>query len=244
MLQKCRLGEALEDSEIQLLNHKCRVSQATKLFCTRNEADTVNQAAFNKLVEITHSYWAQDRFVMQPAHSHLKLRGQRNQWHNTWAGSPPSDKLPLSCLNKHHFSECVQLKKGMLVVLLANIDLDAGLCNGSQGTVCGFEYYDPEKIPVREKREMSIFGRKGGKECIPLNPGQRTLRGEHAGFKEHEIKQFIMSESAPDKSGRSCGSTTGSREPSTPIVALLSSATRSRTAFSPGRTFLLPRRGR
>lgn len=201
MLQKCRLGEALEESEInQLLNHKCRVAQATKLFCTKREAETVNQAAFDKLVGVTHPYWAQDRIKLQQTHQHLSSKGRRGQWRNTWKAPPPTGKLPLACFDEHRFGECVSLKKGMLVVLLANIDLDAGLCNGSQGTVCGFEDYDPEMTPVKEMRESLLgFGEKGKKEYVPVKPGQRALRGEHAALMEHEIKEFIKSESAPIK---------------------------------------------
>lgn len=200
MLQKCRLGESLEESEIQLLlNHKCRVAQATKLFCTKREAVTVNKAAFDKLVGMTYLYWAHDRLRLLPQHHYLSSRGQRNPWRNTWGVPPPSGKLPLKCFDEHRFDECVQLKNGMLVVLLANIDLESGLCNGSQGTVCGFEDYDPEMMPMREMRESSAFSGKQKAEYVPLKPGQRALRGEHAALMEHEIKAFIMSESAPVK---------------------------------------------
>lgn len=200
MLQKCRLGEALEESEIQLLlNHKCRVAQATKLFCTKREAETVNKAAFDKLVGMTYSYWAHDRLRLQPDHSHLSSRGQRNPWRNTWRVPPPSGKLPLKCFDEHRFGECVQLKKGMLIVLLANLSLESGLCNGSQGTVCGFEDYDPEMMPMRDMRESIDSRGKKSMESVALKEGQRGLRGEHAALMESEIKAFVTSGSAPIK---------------------------------------------
>ncbi|KAK1978739.1 hypothetical protein LZ30DRAFT_205789 [Colletotrichum cereale] len=35
----------------------------------------------------------------------------------------------------------------MPVILLANIDLEGKLCNGSQGTICAFEPISPENMP-------------------------------------------------------------------------------------------------
>lgn len=63
MLQKCRLGYKMREAEISLLmNHKCRVSQATKLYSTRREANDVNRAAFNQLKGVKLVYWCHDSF--------------------------------------------------------------------------------------------------------------------------------------------------------------------------------------
>lgn len=175
ILQKCRLGERLGEAEIHLLlNHECHVAQATQLFCTRREAEAVNQAEFYKLPGPPHTYWAQDRLELHPWHHYLSSKKQCTDWKSVWGAVPPSRRLPLKCLDEHRFSECLQLKQGMLVVLLANIDLEAGLCNGSQGIICGFEKYKP-------KRNL------------------RPLRGEHASLMEREIREFITNGSAPNK---------------------------------------------
>ncbi|XP_044720076.1 PIF1-like helicase domain-containing protein [Hirsutella rhossiliensis] len=47
----------------------------------------------------------------------------------------------------------VELRAGMLVVLQVNLDLPGGLCNGSQGIICGFENYDPTTIPKPKSRD-------------------------------------------------------------------------------------------
>jgi ATP-dependent DNA helicase PIF1 len=45
----------------------------------------------------------------------------------------------------------------MLVVLLVNINLSDGLCNGSQGIIVGFEPYDPEEmLPPRGQEYANI----------------------------------------------------------------------------------------
>jgi ATP-dependent DNA helicase PIF1 len=71
----------------------------------------------------------------------------------------------------------------MLVVLQMNLDLSAGLCNGSQGIICGFEEFDPAKLP-RAKR-------KGDN----LSPEQ-IINGERAELKEHQTKSFIEAQRA------------------------------------------------
>lgn len=195
MLQKCRLGHQMNESEIALLmNHQCRVSQATKLYSTRKEASDVNRAAFNQLKGVKYAYWCHDTFFWRECHPHLQRKGVRGEWNSeSEIASPPDTKRPLYALEDHRWAKCVELKRGMLVVLLTNLDLEAGLCNGSQGVVCGFEDYDPKKMPMKETTDAR------GRKKIEPQPGQRMLRGEHAAVQESEIKNFIGSESAPVK---------------------------------------------
>lgn len=195
MLQKCRLGHKMKDSEISLLmDHKCRVSQATKLYSTRREANDVNRAAFNQLKGVKLVYWCHDSFFWRQCHPHLERKGISGDWGNeSEIASPPATKRPLYALEDHRWAKCVQLKRGMLVVLLTNLDLEAGLCNGSQGVICSFEDYDPKKMPTKEK-----YDSRGNKK-VEAQPGQGGIRGEHAGTQENEIKRFITSESAPVK---------------------------------------------
>jgi ATP-dependent DNA helicase PIF1 len=63
----------------------------------------------------------------------------------------------------------VQLKEGMRIVLQANIDPNAGLVNGSQGTIVDFEPFDEKKLPTKGDRyfeeQIGIFSRQN--KCQP-----------------------------------------------------------------------------
>lgn len=171
ILQKCRIGRQLspEDTDL-LMHHECMVHHATKLFATREEVANVNRREFERLKTVNHSYWCLDEFIWQrAAHPHLGWKGMRKP-----AG--PQSQGPLRALEDHRYEECVQLKKGMLVVLLVNLDLVSGLCNGSQGLICGFEKFDPKKLPQAN---------------VGNNEAKNKLFGERAVIKEEQIKKFI-----------------------------------------------------
>lgn len=143
ILNKCRIGEALTESDKRLLmDHPSSVHHATKLFATRKEVAKVNEEQFEKLKTLKYTYWARDTFKWRiTLHPHLSDKAKRK-------AVGPKDHKPLSALEEHRFEECVELKKGMLVVLLTNLSLDQGLCNGSQGIVCGFKEYEKDKLPT------------------------------------------------------------------------------------------------
>ncbi|KAI1879780.1 hypothetical protein JX265_002734 [Neoarthrinium moseri] len=177
MLQKTRVGEALTSFEIsRLMEHPCRVNNATRLFATRDQVKEVNQKQFKRLTGVNHWYWSRDVFKWQREyHPHLQWKGLRKA-----EGPPGEEELkPLKALEDHRFDEQVQLKQGMLVVLLVNLDLAAGLCNGSQGLICGFEPYDPAKMPRA----------RTGKKEEPEN----LIMGDRAVLKEQQIKAFSES---------------------------------------------------
>ena len=173
ILQKCRTGQRLSESELDLLmDHECMVHHATKLFATRDEMNKVNRAEFERLKGLNHIYWCLDNFFWQPAHPNLQWKGVRKP------KDGPQSKGPIKALEDHRFPECVQLKKGMLVVLLVNLDLASGLCNGSQGIICGFEQNDPKLLP------------KAKTNSAKDEPVNRTF-GERAQLQEEQIKLFI-----------------------------------------------------
>lgn len=172
ILQKCRIGEELSPSEVDLLmDHECMVHHATKLFATREEVNKVNRFEFEKLKGLKHTYWCLDSFFwQQDKHPHL-------QWKTVRKPKGPQSEGPLRALEDHRFAECVELKKGMLVVLLTNLDLNSGLCNGSQGIICGFERNDPKLLPKAKTMKED-----------PIN----RIWGERAPLKEQQIKLFIQ----------------------------------------------------
>ncbi|KAK8872815.1 ATP-dependent DNA helicase PIF1 [Apiospora arundinis] len=176
ILNKCRIGLALTESDKQLLiNHECQVTNATKLFATREEVAQVNQQQFKKLISLEHTFWTRDTFRWQEKHPHLRWKGDRKE-------IGPTNHRPLQALDDHRFDQCVKLKQGMLVVLLVNLNLSQGLCNGSQGIVCGFERYDKDKLPKAVKR---------GKNDEVLPQDGSVIYGDYAHIKEAEIKSYI-----------------------------------------------------
>ncbi|KAK6843625.1 hypothetical protein PG987_004485 [Apiospora arundinis] len=178
ILNKCRIGLALTESEKQLLmNHDCQVTNATKLFATREEVAQVNRQQFEKLISLEHFFWTRDTFRWQEKHPHLRWKGDRKE-------TPLKEHGPLQALDDHRFDQCVKLKKGMLVVLLVNLNLSQGLCNGSQGIVCGFESHEKEKdkLPKAVKR---------GKNDEVLPQDGSVIYGDYAHIKEREINSFI-----------------------------------------------------
>jgi ATP-dependent DNA helicase PIF1 len=51
-------------------------------------------------------------------------------------------------MENNHLAKIVKLKKGAVVMCLANLDTDAGICNGSQGVVVDFVTSGAKQYPV------------------------------------------------------------------------------------------------
>lgn len=156
LLNKCRLGEAFTPEEVSLLmNHETNTTGAVELYSTREEVRLVNERSFRKLVAKSHSFQCRDTFLWnREDHPHLEGRGEKHA-----DGS-------LKSLDEHSMDRLVELKSGMPVVLLVNLDLRNGLCNGSQGIVVGWT------APDRGETMLS-----------PSSSSQ-------AGLKEREVKYF------------------------------------------------------
>jgi ATP-dependent DNA helicase PIF1 len=179
MLQKCRRGLRLSEEDINILmNHKVNgVKNATQLHAVRYEVEKVNRAQFQRLKTVCHTFHSLDSFNWR-GHSGLQYKGTPKP--RTRDSRWPDSLTPLKSLDDHRFDQCVELKQGMLVVLLVNLNLEAGLCNGSQGTICGWEAYDPKKLPKAAKNDKSA----------DQEPGWR-ITGDRAEMKEEMIRQFI-----------------------------------------------------
>jgi ATP-dependent DNA helicase PIF1 len=141
------------------------------LFPTRAEVKRVNDEMFNKLRSQPRTYMCLDHFKWNEHHRNLESK-------KMIAG----DGRSLQALADHRYEPQMQLKKGMLVVLLHNIDLPAGLVNGSQGTIQGFEDYDPTKMPKATGK---------GKESDVAHTGA-ALVGDYAALREQQMKAFVQ----------------------------------------------------
>lgn len=141
MLQKGRLGHKFAQTEVDLLlNHACNIENAVWLSSRRKEVNDRNNSEFAKLKSEELNYWCIDKFDC--AHEDLRGTAKPVYW-----GGPPPERRPLDKLSEHRYSNCLSLKLGMPVILLKNVDLQAGLCNGSQGVIVGFEGYKNSPPP-------------------------------------------------------------------------------------------------
>lgn len=145
LLRKCRLGLQLGDADMKLLTSSDGKtdSHPVKLFPTRAEVREVNVSEFRRLHAPPQVYDSVDIFLWhKKRHPYLADKQER---------------LPdgsLKALDDHNFDVELQLKEDMQVLLLHNLDLGSGLCNGAQGVVTGFEPFAtvPPCIPLHNEK--------------------------------------------------------------------------------------------
>ncbi|KAH0425472.1 hypothetical protein CcaCcLH18_10931 [Colletotrichum camelliae] len=126
VLQKCRLGRYLDDADANLLlAHHAEAENGTELKSTRKQVDQRNREEFVKIPGDVHNYKAVDACT--------RAKGETSQ--------------PLYRLDEHRYPRELHLKVDTPVILLANVDLDRGLCNGRQGVVTGFVPSDTIQEP-------------------------------------------------------------------------------------------------
>lgn len=140
ILQKCRRSSPLtpEDKQI-LLEHESNTTDAVYLRPTLAEVLSINAAAFNVLPGAVYAYDCYDHFAWKrDLHPDLENRGLRKV-DGRYEGR---DDGPLKALQDHRFEERLELKINTLVILLVNMNINAGLVNGAQGKVIGFQPYN------------------------------------------------------------------------------------------------------
>ncbi|KAK1513355.1 ATP-dependent DNA helicase PIF1 [Colletotrichum costaricense] len=225
ILQTCRLGEVLSQRDIDLLlNHPAQVENATRLFSHRLQAQEHNESQLKQLHSPSRKYWCLDYANTNnstdeeldlliknytASTGYLIYRAMRD----SDPEAPPS-RQPLSRLGDHRYAQFLELKLNMPVILLANIDLDSGLCNGSQGKICGFVSRSKFERPTEPKRknykkDLSAFDAamerfrltemfftdKGAPELYPeveFNNGQRRVIGPDCAVNELGTKHPHM----------------------------------------------------
>jgi ATP-dependent DNA helicase PIF1 len=172
MLQKCRLGIPLSQGETRTLMTSRTIENPTKILCTRNEVSCINNAEFDRLNTPSHTFLAEDRFTWN-GQNHQDLT--KNAYRNL-DGS-------LQVLADSQLEQCTRLRVGMLVILQVNLDLSKGLCNGSQGTICGFEEFDFQKLPISSKKAKYV-------DYLATS----IIVGPHSRLRERQIHQFIRNQ--------------------------------------------------
>lgn len=145
VLDEVRQGVISEESA-ELLNRRMQVKYVdpgngiipTKLFPRNADADRVNQTMYLKLKDEEQSY----NFAK---HTNMQTYAE--------SGKPIQPELLIRCadlsreevdqqlelfMENCKVTKDLKLKKGAFVMCLANLDIDAGICNGSQGVIVDF----------------------------------------------------------------------------------------------------------
>ena len=178
ILETLRLGKPLSTQDKHLLlHHKSETEGAVKLFPRRDQVAVMNDREFNKLDGLIKIYACRDHFQHNAEHCELAEKTERN---------PRDDTLVAH--EDHRYEAKLEIRVGMLVLLLINLDLQVGLVNGSQGVVIGFaepqKHKDARPNPIIEygryksARVEEFIARKSVKEYPVvrfLNGQQRTI---------------------------------------------------------------------
>ncbi len=104
------------------------------IFATNSDADAYNEKKFNELDEKTEELLASDVLMKNEEADKIvtttaEIDGLNERYKTTWSSLDKYCRAP----------QKLELKKGCRVMLLKNIDFDAGLINGSCGVVEGFD---------------------------------------------------------------------------------------------------------
>ncbi|KAF9736666.1 ATP-dependent DNA helicase PIF1 [Paraphaeosphaeria minitans] len=171
ILQKLRLGMPLLASDREILcQSKPNIDKAVKLYPRKADVKRINDAEFKKLRTEPRVYHSIDNFEQQNHHGVLQV-------YNTRAADGTLVKL-----SEHRYESHLELKQGMLVVLLANISIAEGLVNGSQGTIVGFQNFWDTKADSKSDELIT-------------SEIETDLEGDYKGYRARRIFDFMAAES-------------------------------------------------
>ena len=135
ILQRCRLGELFTQADRSLLlHHSSDTADATTLSSRRVDVQTINDREFARLKDPIRTYPCHDAWSC--IHDYIR------DYFTTTSYS----KIP-KIYDGHQMTDRLQLRKGMNVALLANVNPERGLVNGTTGIIEGFTPVDSEKVP-------------------------------------------------------------------------------------------------
>lgn len=139
LLEKRRLGLPYSvEQKCLLYNHATDTTDAVKLFPKRDDVRRINDRELAQLPGQALTYSSVDDFAWSEGYDNFGEKQDRCQKLMDYASK---------ALEDHSLEQKLVLKKGMLVILVLNWDLDSGLANGSQGTIIGFEKHNEKMFP-------------------------------------------------------------------------------------------------
>lgn len=170
-----------------LINHTSETDGAIRLFPKRDDVFAYNDEQFAKLPGSTVRYKCLDHFRASARYPQYDERGIRQ-----------ADSTLEILGDFHPYERWVKLKIGMPVLLLANLDVQGGLVNGSQGVITDFEGYDEATL----RRSRSGIDRTTPAPSMDQESdqtGEQTQNrylsfrgGELATIRHEQISEFIQ----------------------------------------------------
>lgn len=188
LLQRMRKGQVNPAQDgAKLLNHPCDVEGAVQLHSRNVDVRKINDREFNKLPGEVKEYWNLDFFKSSRENQHLRYKGTRSKTDHS-----------LVALEDHAFEVKLSLKVGMQVVLLVNLDIAAGLINGSTGKIVRFEAHDSESVARTRtsSRDDEHDGPRDANDHAERNVAENvsTVGGSYRKVQTEQIKEFMAQE--------------------------------------------------
>jgi ATP-dependent DNA helicase PIF1 len=156
VLQAMREGRVLPEAEVMFAKRvharfeetEMDGIQATELFATNKDADNVNERELRKLNEESRFFVADE---YSNPHEDQEEENAGTRRYNAWKRDHCVKELAM--LKKHApCKDRLELKVGAQVILIKNVDVKRGLCNGAQGQVIKWSKYEgfEEKEDAKE----------------------------------------------------------------------------------------------
>jgi len=120
----------------------------TKLFPTRMKTDYLNTTMFAKLPANEHTF---SSVIKTDCKTFLESGQPLSIEQMTKCSSLTAQEIEYEIQNlitSSNYAESLALKKGTVVMCTVNLDIDKGICNGSQGVVTDIIQTDTATIPV------------------------------------------------------------------------------------------------
>ncbi len=142
----------------------------------------MNDREFDKLGSEPVEYRCLDKFQWNGRDD--RYRGYRAE---------TGDGHTLMALEQHQYRPILQLKLHQPVVLTLNLDVEAGLVNGSQGVVVGFKSYNKATVP-RPGPRIDHADLEAGVLPETQGPGKQGIPQVRGGgdfaFRQSQMKKF------------------------------------------------------
>lgn len=188
LLNKCRLGTLTPNDEDLLWYHDYDVDKsAIRIYPRRETVDNKNTAELMKLQGVEVTFNCVDSFHWNDDKGDMKRYELCKRWERV---KPDDEQSPFVSYteDRHRYDDRFQFRQGMPVVLLSKVHGKHKLVNGSQGTIIGFESYNPGKVPRT---------RRNRKEEHSLD--QWIFMGDHAQYQEDEVQMFCDRAAASER---------------------------------------------